>query len=216
MKIALIGASGFVGKAVLHELLERKHQVTAIVRHPEKLNSAENLTVSATDVMDQAALAEVLKGHDAIISSYNAGWTNPNLYEDFLKGSQSIQEAAKKAGVKRLLVIGGAGSLYIAPGQQLVDTEAFPKEYKPGALAARDYLNQLKEENELDWTFLSPAIEMNPMTAGIRRGSYRTGLDNPVMDENGRSLISVEDMAIAIVDEIEQPKHIRKRFTVAY
>jgi putative NADH-flavin reductase len=216
MKIALIGASGFVGKAVLHELLERKHQVTAIVRHPEKLNSAENLTVSATDVMDQAALAEVLKGHDAIISSYNAGWTNPNLYEDFLKGSQSIQEAAKKAGVKRLLVIGGAGSLYIAPGQQLVDTEAFPKEYKPGALAARDYLNQLKEENELDWTFLSPAIEMNPMTAGIRRGSYRTGLDNPVMDENGHSLISVEDMAIAIVDEIEQPKHIRKRFTVAY
>lgn len=216
MKIALIGASGFVGKAVLNELLERKHQVTAIVRHPEKLDSAENLTISATDVMDEAALTQALKGHDAIISSYNAGWANPNLYEDYLKGSKTIQAAAKKAGVKRLFVIGGAGSLFIAPGQQLVDTDAFPKEYKPGALAARDYLNMLKEETELDWTFLSPAIEMHQGTAGIRKGTYRTGLDNPVVDENGRSVISVEDMSIAIVDEIEQPKHIRKRFTVAY
>lgn len=216
MKIALIGASGFVGKAVLNELVERKHQVTAIVRHPEKLDSAENLTISATDVMDEAALTQALKGHDAIISSYNAGWANPNLYEDYLKGSKTIQAAAKKAGVKRLFVIGGAGSLFIAPGQQLVDTDAFPKEYKPGALAARDYLNMLKEETELDWTFLSPAIEMHQGTAGIRKGTYRTGLDNPVVDENGRSVISVEDMSIAIVDEIEQPKHIRKRFTVAY
>src|SRR5690606_19689323 len=139
-----------------------------------------------------------------------------NLYEDYLKGSKTIQAAAKKAGVKRLFVIGGAGSLFIAPGQQLVDTDAFPKEYKPGALAARDYLNMLKEETELDWTFLSPAIEMHQGTAGIRKGTYRTGLDNPVVDENGRSVISVEDMSIAIVDEIEQPKHIRKRFTVAY
>src|SRR5206468_1414077 len=117
-------------------------------------------------------------------SAYNAGWTNPDLYHDFLQGAQLIQEAVKQSGVKRFIFIGGAGSLYAAPNQQLVDTPAFPKEWKPGALAARDYLNMLKKEDDLDWTFLSPAIEMHQGTSGTRKGKYRTGLDNPVFDEN--------------------------------
>lgn len=216
MKVALIGASGFVGSAVLKELLSRGHQVTAIVRNPEKIAPAENLKAASADVLNETALSEALAGHDALISAYNAGWQNPNLYSDFLKGSQAIQQAVKKAGVKRMIIVGGAGSLFIAPGQQIVDTEGFPPDWKPGALAARDYLNILKEETDLDWTFLSPAVEMHPGTSGERRGTYRTGLEKPVMDAEGRSVISVEDLAVALVDELEQPKHIRQRFTIAY
>jgi putative NADH-flavin reductase len=154
--------------------------------------------------------------NDAVISAYNAGWTNPDLYNEFLKGSQTIQAAVKKSGVKRLIVVGGAGSLFIAPGRQIVDTEGFPSEWKPGALAARDYLNIIKEEQVLDWTFFSPAVEMHQGTSGTRKGTYRTGLENPVFDANGRSIISVEDTAVAIVDELEKPKHIQQRFTAAY
>lgn len=216
MKVALIGASGFVGTAILHELLQRGHQVTAVVRNPGKIASAENLTVVSTDVLNVTDLAKALSGHDAVISAYNAGWQNPNLYDDFLKGSQAIQDAVKESGVKRLIIVGGAGSLFIAPEQQIVDTPGFPPDWKPGALAARDYLNILRNETELDWTFLSPAVEMHQGTSGKRKGSYRKGLENPVMDADGRSVISVEDTAMAIVDELEQPQHIRQRFTVAY
>lgn len=112
--------------------------------------------------------------------------------------------------------MGGAGSLFVAPGVQLIDTPQFPAEWKPGALAARDYLNILKNENELEWTFVSPAIEMNQGTPHERRGTYRTELDNPVFDANNKSTISVEDLAVAIIDEVENPKHIRVRFTVGY
>ncbi len=216
MKVALIGASGFVGNAILKELLQRGHQVTAIVRNPEKVKPAENLTVVSANVLDETEVLNAVTGHDAVISAYNAGWTNPNLYNEFLKGSQAIQEAVRKSGVKRLIVVGGAGSLFITPQQQIVDTEGFPKEWKPGALAARDYLNILKNEKDLDWTFLSPAVEMHQGTSGIRKGTYRTGLENPVFDTDKRSVISVEDVAVAIVDELENPKHIRQRFTVAY
>lgn len=217
MKVALIGASGFVGTQILNELLQRGHQVTAIVRHPDKITvTNKDLTVVKADVYDAEALTKILKGHDAVLSAFNAGWTNPNLYNDFVKGSEAIQEATKKAGVKRLLVIGGAGSLEIAPGLQLVDTPEFPAEYKSGATAARDYLNTLKKETSLDWTFLSPAIEMHQGTAGIRKGTYRTALDNPVFDTNNRSILSVEDLAVAFVDELENGKFIKKRFTAAY
>ena len=216
MKIALIGASGFVGSAILKELLHRDHEVTAIVRNAGKIPDAENVKVVSLNVFDENKTAQAIAGHDAVISSYNAGWTNPDLYNDFLKGSKAIQSAVKKAGIKRLIVIGGAGSLFIEPGKQVVDTEGFPPDWKPGALAARDYLTIIKEENELDWTFLSPAIEMNPDTSGTRKGTYRKGLENPVFDANDRSYISVEDIAVAVADELEQPAHIRKRFTVAY
>lgn len=217
MKVALIGASGFVGSHILHELLDRGHQVTAIVRHPEKVSTHHpNLVVKKGDVYNEKEVTELVKGLDAVISAFNSGWTNPNIYEDFLAGSKAIQQGVKAAGVKRLIVIGGAGSLEVAPGVQLIDTPQFPAEYKQGASGARDYLNIIKQENDLDWTFISPAIEMHQGTSGVRRGAYRTALNNPVFDENGRSILSVEDLALATVDELEHPKHIRQRFTAAY
>ena len=217
MRIALIGASGFVGSAILKEALDRGHEVKAIVRTPENVKQeSSKLTVLKTDVMDTAALADVLKDSDAVISAYNPGWSNPDIYDDFLKGSQSIQEAVKRSGVKRLIVVGGAGSLFIAPGVQLIDTPEFPADWKAGASAARDYLQIIQKEDELDWTFLSPAIEMHPGTSGVRKGVYRSGLDNPVFDELNRSIISVEDISVALLDEAEDPEHIGRRFTVAY
>jgi len=216
MKIALIGATGFVGSAILKEALDRGIQVTAIARNPEKLQAQNNLAIVKADVMDSDKLSELLKGNDVVVSAYNPGWANPDIYNEFLKGAQSIQGAVKKSGVKRYIIVGGAGSLFVAPNVQLIDTPQFPAEWKPGALAARDYLDILKKENELDWTYLSPAIEMNPGTKHERRGAYRTGLDNPVFDANNKSTISVEDLAVAIIDEVEHPKHIRVRFTVGY
>lgn len=216
MKVALIGASGFVGSAVLQELSQRGHQVTAIVRNPEKVKLAENITAIKANVLDENEVAEAVKDHDVVVNTFNPGWTNPNIYEESLQGSQAIQNGVKKSGVKKLFVVGGAGSLYVAPDTQLVDTPHFPASFKEGATAARDYLNILKQEQDLEWTFLSPAIEMHQGTSGERQGTYRLGLENPVFDENNRSVISVEDMAIAIVDELENPKHIRQRFTVGY
>lgn len=214
MKIALIGATGYTGTSVLKEALSRGHQVTAIARNTDKITVEDpNLSKVAVNIFDVDALAEVIKGHDAVSSSFNAGWTNPNMYNDFINGSKAIQEAARKAGVKRLLVIGGAGSLEIKPGIQLVDTPEFPAQWKEGATAARDYLNILKQENDLDWTFLSPAIELHP---GERTGRYRLGTDQPVFDEHGKSHISVEDLAIALVDELENGQFIKRRFTVGY
>ena len=214
MNIALIGATGFVGSAVLNEALNRGYGVTAIARDTSKITvTSEKLTLVTADVYDTEALAKILKGHDAIVNTFNAGWTNPNLYDDFIKGSESIQQATKLAGVKRALIVGGAGSLEIAPGVQLVDSPQFPAEWKTGATAARDYLNIIKKEKDLDWTFLSPAIQLHP---GTRTGVFRLGTDQPVFDADHKSEISVEDMAIAIIDELEQNQFIRKRFTLGY
>lgn len=217
MKCALIGATGFVGKAILLELLDREHTVTAIIRHPEKLGIHHpNLTTKAGDMLDVQQVATLVKGHDAVVSAYNSGWTNPNIYEEYLEGAQAIQAGVKMAGVKRLVVIGGAGSLEIKPGMQLVDTPEFPSQFKAGATGARDYLTIIRNEQELEWTYFSPAILMNQATSGVRRGAYRTALDVPVFDKEGKSVLSVEDLAMAVVDELEHPKHIRQRFTAAY
>jgi putative NADH-flavin reductase len=213
MKIALIGASGFVGTNVLTEALQRGHTVTAIARNTDKIEiENDNLNKVALDVLDTDKLAEVLAGNDIVISAYNAGWTNPDLYNAFLQGSHAVQTATKQAGVKRLLVVGGAGSLFI-DGKQLVDSPQFPAEWKTGASAARDYLTDLRKEEELDWTFLSPAIELHP---GERTGKYRIGTESPVFDENGKCSITAEDMAIAIVDEAENKQFAKQRFTVGY
>lgn len=214
-KVAVIGATGFVGTQVVNELANRGYEVEAIVRDTSKVQQNERVTAKSVDVNNVDELAEALKGNDAVISSFNAGWTNPNLYDDFLNGSINIEKAVEKSGVKRFITVGGAGSLYIE-GNQLVDSPEFPAEYKAGATAARDYLNKIKENNTLDWTFFSPAIEMHQGTAGVRVGKYRTSLENPVFDENGRSILSVEDVAVALVDELEQNNHIRQRFTAAY
>jgi hypothetical protein len=214
MKVALIGA-GFVGTALLKELSDRGHEVKVIVRSPEKVTvQGDKVSVAKGDALAED-LSPLLKGSDAVVSAYNAGWTNPNLYDDFMKGSKAIQQSVKASGVKRFIVIGGAGSLYI-DGKQLVDGPHFPAEYKAGATAARDYLNILKEEKELDWTFFSPAIEMHQGTSGVRRGTYRTELESPVFNAEGRSILSVEDLALVIADELEDPKHIGRRFTAAY
>ena len=214
-KVAVIGATGFVGKHLVKELADRGYSVEAIARDSSKIETIENVHAKSADVNNVEELAETLKGNDAVINAFNPGWTNPNLYDEFLTGSQNIEKAVEKAGIKRFITIGGAGSLYV-DGKQIVDGEDFPADIKPGALAARDYLNEIKNNTTLDWTFFSPAIEMHPGTAGVRTGKYRTALENPVLDANGRSILSVEDVAVALVDELEQNNHIRERFTAAY
>lgn len=213
MKIAIIGATGFVGSAILNELADRKHEISAIARNPK---DTTNATWIAADVFNVDALAETLKGHDVVVNSFNPGWTNPNIYDDFLNGSKAIQEAVKKSGVKRFITIGGAGSLFVAPDLQAVDTPDFPKEIFNGANAARNYLNIIKEEKDLDWAFFSPAFEMHAGTKTGRTGKYRLGLENPVFNDEQRSILSVEDLAVVIADEVENPKHHQVRFTAGY
>jgi putative NADH-flavin reductase len=213
MKIAIIGATGFVGSAILKELADRKHEITAIARTPK---DTANATWIAADIFNVDALAEILKGHDAVVNAYNPGWTNPNIYDDFLAGSKAIQEAVKKSGVKRFITIGGGGSLFVAPGLQAVDTPDFPKEFYAGATAARDYLNVIMEEKDLDWAFFSPAFEMHAGITTGRTGKYRLGLENPVFNDEQRSILSVEDLAVVIADEVETPKHHQVRFTAGY
>lgn len=215
MKIAVIGTSGFVGTNITNELLNRNHSVTGISRNI-KTSDKNYLNNISVDVNNISELTKSLIGHDVVVSAYNAGWQNPNLYDDFIAGSKAIQEAVKLAGVKRYIVIGGAGSLYVAEGVQAVDTPDFPKEFYAGASAARDYFNLLKEENDLDWAFFSPAFEMHPGITTGRTGKYRLGNDTPVLNENNRSVLSVEDLAVVIADEIENPKHHKTRFTAAY
>lgn len=215
MKVAVIGATGFVGTQVVNELVARGNEVIAIARNPANVNTSEKVQSIAVDVSNEAELATAINGADAVISTFNAGWTNPNIYNDFLAGARHIEKAVEAAGVKRFVVVGGAGSLFIND-VQLVDGNDFPAEIKPGALAARDYLNEIKNNQTLDWTFFSPAIEMHQGTAGVRKGTYRTALEQPVFDENGRSILSVEDVAVALVDELEQNNFVKKRFTAAY
>jgi uncharacterized protein len=222
MKLALIGGTGFVGSAVLAEALQRGHRVTALARDPAKLadkyGARDGLSVVEADVLAAAQVAAAVEGHDAVIDAYNPGWTAPDLYDAYLKGTRAILQGVKRSGVKRVLVVGGAGSLYVKPGLQLVDTESFkshvPPNIVPGAQAARDALNEIRDETALDWTFLSPAAMLKP---GERTGVFRIGGDELLMDGDGNpAAITVQDLAVAIVDEIENPKHVRRRFTVAY
>ena len=217
MKLAIIGASGFVGSQLLAEALRRGYMVTAFVRAPQNITLQDkNLIVKKVNILNENELSSFLIGHDIVLSAYNPGWKNPNIYNDFIIGSKSIQNATKKAGIKRLLVVGGAGSLEIKPGVQLVDTPEFPVDIKQGALGARDYFNILRKEDDLDWTLLIPAITMTKETSGIRTGKYRIGINQPVFDQEGESKISVEDLAVALLDEVEKNQFIKQSFTVAY
>lgn len=213
MKVALIGATGFVGSAVLQELLNRGHQVTGMVQHPEKLPKENNLIPKKTDVYHEADLAAMLTGQEAVISAFNPGWKNPEIRNLMEKGSSSILKATKKSGVKRLIFVGGAGSLQISPGIDLLDTPDFPAQWREGAEGARQALKLFRQENELDWVFVSPAIKLVP---GERTGKYKVGKDEPVFNIKKESRISVQDLAVAIVDELEKPKHHRERFTAGY
>ena len=213
MKIALIGATGFIGSAILREALDRGHQVTAIIRHPEKLPQHPSLVAQKGDVTNEMETTALVAGHDAVISAYSPGRDVPDIYQQHVSGYRKIIDGVKEAGVKRLLVVGGAGSLEVAPGVQLVDTPQFPEQWKAGALAAREILYLLRDESELEWTFLSPS---NMIAPGERTGRFRLGTDQLLTDANGQSRISVEDYAVAMLNELEDPKHVRQRFTVGY
>lgn len=213
--VTLIGASGFVGTAILNELLTRGHEVTAVVRNPEKISvTSPNLTVVKADVADTASLTEACKGKDAVISAYNPGWTNPNIYEETLRNYPLILQAVKQAGVKRLLCVGGAGTLFCAPGLRVVDSGVIPDAIMGGVKSLGEfYLNTLMNEKAIDWVFFSPAGTLEP---GQRTGKFRLGKDDLIVDESGNSHISVEDYAVAMVDELESPKHHYERFTIGY
>ena len=247
MKIALIGATGFVGSALLKEALDRGHEVTAIVRHPEKLQPHERLRPQEGDVYKQDEVARLVAGHDAVISAFNPGWSDSDIYNHQVKGTEAIIKGMKKAGIKRLLWVGGAGGLEVKPGVQSVDTPEFPKDWKQGSLATREALNLtfpvarygvglsfrevfgiefcdtpqlaagsfilLRKESSLDWSYLSPSADLSP---GQRTGKFRLGKDQLLTDANGKSHISTQDYAMAMIDEVEQPRHIRQRFTVGY
>jgi uncharacterized protein len=203
MKIAVIGASGNAGSRITAELAGRGHAVTAIARHPEKIAAQANVVPTRGDVMDQAGLARLLAGHDAAISSVHF------LDSDPIR----LIEAARESKVGRYLVVGGAGSLEVAPGDRLVTTPGFPVAYKAEAEKGGAFLDLLRAEKELNWTFLSPSALF---VAGERTGKFRLGTDQLLTAADGKSSISFEDFAVALADEIERPAHIRQRFTVGY
>lgn len=214
-KTVLIGASGFVGSAILNELLARGYEVEALVRNPDNVKvKNERLTVKKVDVADTAALAADLKGYDTVISAYNPGWTNPDIYNLTLQNYPSILRAAKEAGVKRLLIVGGAGTLFCAPGLRVVDSGVIPAEIMGGVKSLGEfYLGTLANEKDIDWVFFSPAGSLEP---GEATGTYRLGKDDLIVDSEGKSRITVGDYARAMVDELETPAHHHERFTIGY
>lgn len=210
MKIALFGV-GMIGQRIAQEALSRGHEVKVIVRDVSRVSlSHPHLTVAQGDILDSASVAESVASYDVVVNATSQiGSENP---EAFSQAARSLIEGLKRAGVHRLVVVGGAGSLEVAPGVQLVDTPDFPAAWRPGAAALRDAL-AIYRTADLDWTFFSPAAFISP---GERTGKYRTGTDQLVTDEKGESRISAEDYAVALIDELEKPRFIRRRFTAAY
>jgi uncharacterized protein len=202
MKVALVGASGQAGSRILAELVRRGHQVTGIARHPDKIAPGSGITAKKGDVFDKEGLISLLKGHDVVITSVHFTASDPTI----------LIEAARASGAKRYVVVGGAGSLEVAPGVKLIDTPQFPALYKAEAGKGCEFLDLLRREKTLDWTFLSPSAMFVP---GERTGKFRLGKDQLLTNDKGSS-ISFEDYAIALVDELEKPAHSRQRFTVGY
>ncbi|MDP9080148.1 MAG: NAD(P)-dependent oxidoreductase [Bacteroidota bacterium] len=212
MKIAIFGATGNIGSRIVTEALNRGHDVTAIVRHPENYKcEAPHLRVAKGDLFNTQDVEAAVFNHDAVVSAYN--FTKGATPSTIVEVTVPLLNGLKQAGVKRLIVVGGAGSLEVAPGKQLVDQPDFPAEFKAAALAHRDALKEYQKEKELEWTYISPAAYIEP---GERTGNFRTGKDQLITDETGKSHISMEDFAVAIIDEIMNPQHIRERFTVGY
>lgn len=203
MKIAVVGASGNAGSRIVAELARRGHAVTAIARHPERIAGQPNVTATRGDVLDQGALTQLLAGHDAAVSSVHFLDSDP----------AKLIGAARDSKVGRYLVVGGAGSLEVTPGVRLVTTPGFPPAYKAEAEKGAAFLDLLRQDKELNWTFLSPSALF---TAGERTGKFRLGTDQLLTAADGKSWISFEDFAVALADEIERPAHIRGRFTVGY
>ena len=217
MKYAVIGATGYVGNAVVRELAARGHAVTAFARHTDKVFAAPNVQAVKADVHD-ADFAAQLAGFDAVVSAFNPGWTNPNIGRDFTAGYAAILAAAKAANVPYLLAVGGAGSLFVAPGVQLIDTPDFPKEIYDGANAARNLLRDLQAQyGDVNWAMVSPPARLGA-DGGFseeRSGKYRLGGDELLMAGDTPAGISVADLAVAIADDVERKAHLHQRFTVA-
>ena len=216
MKIVLFGATGNIGQRIVAEALSRGHGVTGVVRDPAKVKSPDpHVALVEGDATDVASVARVVRGADAIVSAISPrpnarGLPAPSLVD----AAHALIAGAKQAGVKRLVVVGGAGSLEVAPGQQLVDQPTFPEIYKPEANAQREALAVYRAEGTgLDWTYLSPAAEIQ---AGKRTGRYRLTGDKLLFDSHGKSSITFEDYAVALIDELEQRQHLGKRFGIAY
>ena len=218
MKVAIIGATGFVGSRILAEALRRGHKVTAIERRPGRLTPHPNLRSVKIDVLHRDELARILAGHDVIISSYNParGVPGPEVFHRHVRGHRAIIAAVKMSGVKRLLAVGGAASLKTPAGVELLDSPDFPaafEPFRPGIRGTRELYYLLKKEPGLDWIFLSPSVMILP---GRRTNQFRLGHDQILYDQQGKSHISLQDYAVAMVDEMEHPKHHRERFTVGY
>lgn len=209
MNIVLFGATGTIGARILDEFLSRGHNVTAVVRTSSRLEAHENVTETAGDIFDPASVTDASAGADAVVSAYGPGAEKPEL---LLDATRSLIAGVEASGVRRLVVVGGAGSLEVAPGVQLIDTPEFPPAWKGIASIHRDALGLIRA-SKLDWTSVSPAAFIRP---GERTGKYRVGKDQLVVDDQGQSKISAEDFAIAIADEVEHPRHIRERFTAAW
>ena len=202
-KIAIIGATGRAGSQLLEEALRRGHTVTAIARNTDKIGVRPGVIVKQVDALDAQALEQAIRGNDVVISAAHFA-TLP---------AEAVINPVKKAGVKRLLVVGGAGSLLLSGGSRVIDSPGFPEEYKAEASAGSVFLDTLRQEKDLDWTFLSPSAEF---VETARTGKFRLGQDELLVSSEGRSWISFADFAIALIDEVETPKHSRQRFTVGY
>lgn len=211
LKIALFGATGMIGSRIAAEAARRGHEVTALVRNPQRVPAdAANVRASQADLLDAASVAAAVRGHDVVASAYAPALDNTATLD---AATRALVAGVREAGLKRLVVVGGAGSLEVAPGKQLVDTEGFPAAYKAVALAHREALNYYRTISELDWTFFAPAAMIAP---GERTGQFRTGAGTLIADAAGTSRISAEDYATAFVDELEQGRFVRQIATVAY
>jgi putative NADH-flavin reductase len=211
MKIALFGASGNIGKRIGAEALERGHEVTALIRRTSRSENRRMHAVSA-DITNPDAVTKAITGHDVVINAVSP--TGNGAGDQMLvQSAKSLLAALPRATIRRLIVVGGSGSLEVAPGQQLVDSPEFPAAGKSIALAHRDALQVYLANQDLDWTYVSPAAFID---AGQRTGKFRTGSDKLIVDGKGKSAISIEDFAVLIVDELEKPKAIRQRLTAAY
>ena len=208
MNVVLYGATGMVGSRVLNELISRGHKITAVVRDPSRVPQNPAVKAVKGDLLDTASVAATVKGADAVVSAYSPGENAAAIVD----ATRSLIAGLEQAGVKRLIEVGGAGSLFVASNVRVVDAPDFPAAWKPIALAHGDALDILRTAN-FDWTYFSPAAIIQP---GERTGKFRLGGDNLLVDANGNSQISAEDYAIALVDELENPKHIKQRFTAAY
>jgi hypothetical protein len=213
VKIAVIGANGHIGSRLVQEALNRGHEVTAIARDPAKVQqSHEHLRVIAGDILQPESVLDAVTGQDVLISAYSAGFGPDSDQSTFSTAAHNLINLIKKAHLPRLVVVGGAGSLEVAPGLKLVDTPQFPEVARAHARAQGDAL-EIFRASDIDWTYLSPAAMIQPNT---RTGKYRTGSNQLLTDAQGQSQISTEDYAVALIDEVEHPHFIRQRFTVAY